>query len=128
LIATIDATVFERMIRFAREQTCPACHGPGPIDFYTRHTATCLLICLSWKDRSKLCCRRCGFRHVLGGLVWTTVFGWWHIFGPIVAPWQMLNGFRQLASMRKPDTPSAEMVRSVALDLAAIRRSVEAGQ
>jgi len=52
-------------------------------------------------------------------MMWTMIFGWWHFpAGIVAAPWQILNGFKQLVSLPDIGTPSPRLTKMVKLDLA----------
>ena len=119
LVEDVDNDLLSRLVDQLHGQPCPLCNNDGPSDVYVSHTATAFIIHFRWKDLPNVCCRRCGVRHIWRGIIWTSIFGWWHFPGGIVAaPWQILNGIKQLASLPNISSPSARLTKMVKLDLA----------
>lgn len=106
------------MASFLRCGCSRVCNSGVPCDVYFNHTCTSFVFDLSWKDTSRVSCRRCGIRQIPGGIAWTMFFGWWHLFRFVAAPWQMLNGFKELRSQPNKDRPSGELEKMIKLDLA----------
>jgi hypothetical protein len=105
---------------------CPICHGEGPVDVCTSHTAWSIIVMTSWQDHPQLSCARCGKKAILRGLVITSVLGWWGFpFGLVVTPWQLMNGIRSLRKLPNSETPSAELQQMIKLQVA---REIQSGQ
>ena len=118
LVDGVDDAFLHTYIKEIQFQACPVCKGVGPVDLYTKHVATSLVYASWWKDVPRLSCRQCGVRHVWNGLIWTTIFGWWHFpIGIVTTPWQLLNSVNQLRKLTDNNTPSAGLIRSIKLEL-----------
>lgn len=106
-------------LREIREEACPLCGGPGPIDICTSHTAWSAIVIVSWKDHPRLSCGRCGTVSIWRGIVFTFFLGWWNFpFGPVITPWQLMNGFKSLKRLPSSRGPSAELQLMVKLRVA----------
>jgi hypothetical protein len=118
LVEGVDDKQLTRILHIVHQQQCSTCNNSGPVDLYTKHTATSFVIFSSWKDTQKLCCRSCGSRHVIRGILWTLTFGWWSFTGIFIALWQLIKSFKQLRSLPNTNHPSPALTKMVKLDLA----------
>lgn len=122
--------IVARNLQATHQQPCPICHGPGPVDLYTSHTAWSIFILTSWCSQPQLSCESCGSAAIRKGMVITALCGWWGIpFGLVVTPWQLLNGARSLANRPLPSHPSEALQHLVKLNVgAAIAQQAELGE
>lgn len=80
----------EAYVSKMRNGPCPRCHGEGPVDVHTSHSAISFLIMTQWKSTPHMCCRRCGTRAQVTDLIVTALVGWWGFpWGLIATPLQI---------------------------------------
>jgi hypothetical protein len=114
-----DDAFLSQYVDDIHKQRCSTCGNKGSVDLYVSHTVTAFLIHFSWSESPNVCCRRCGVRHIVEGIVWTLILGWWQIpFGIVAAPWQIFKGFKRLISLPDLRYPSPEFVKMQRLKLA----------
>lgn len=77
LIDQIPPEIAQERLAQVHQGNCPACGGEGPIDVHTSYSATSALVMTWWNSKPKVCCRRCGIKGQIGGLLWSGVLGWW---------------------------------------------------
>lgn len=83
---------------------CPQCHGPGPVDLYSANYVASMFVVTTRRTQQKICYRGCGAKMQIGGLVFSSLVGWWGIpFGLILTPVQI---FRNLVGLLNPPDPS----------------------
>jgi hypothetical protein len=98
---------------------CPKCGGPGPVDLHTAHFVWSAFIMTSWRSRPEVCCRWCGKKAKLGGLLSSATLGWWGIpWGIVLTPVQVIRNVAGLLSSPDPTQPSAELANIVRIQLA----------
>ena len=98
---------------------CPKCGGPGPVDVHVSHTVWSVVYLTSWKSKPHLCCRSCGRKEQLGGLLFSGLLGWWGFpWGLIMAPIQVCRNISGMIGGPDPDVPSEQLESLVRVDLA----------
>jgi hypothetical protein len=113
-----DDIVFEAA-RELHMGLCPVCSGNGPIDVHTSHEVWSLFIMTSWKSLPRLSCRSCGVKRQVGGLLFSTIAGWWGFpWGLFMTPLQISKNIGGLAKPPDPLQPSDEMLSMVRLNIA----------
>lgn len=113
-----DAHVQELVYRM-HQGPCPKCGGSGPIDVFTTHRVWSAIFLTSWKSEPEVCCKSCGTKNQLGGVVTSLLFGWWGFpWGLIMTPVQISRNIGGM--MRKVDStqPSDELARVARIHLA----------
>lgn len=111
---------------------CPRCYGPGPVDVHTAHSIWSVVYLTSWKSTPHVVCRSCGFGHQFRGLMFSSLFGWWGLWGLIITPIQVFKNAHALAVGPDPTLPSDELKglahTMLAAELASARQQTGAGQ
>lgn len=116
----VPAEILEQQVAEVHQGDCPKCGGPGPVDVHTSHLAWSALVVTSWRSTPHVCCRACGIRSQVNGLVLTLVVGWWGFpFGIILTPIQIVRNLAGMFSAPDPMTPSAQLENVVKAMLAA---------
>jgi hypothetical protein len=69
--------VVDREVNKTRRESCPECSGPGPSDVHTSHTAMSILVMTFSKSTPHICCRSCGLKKQLMGILSSGLLGWW---------------------------------------------------
>lgn len=119
LIDQIPSEITQAQLAQVHQGNCPACGGEGPIDVHTSHSATSAFVMTWWRSTPKVCCRRCGIKSQLGGLLWSGVLGWWGFpWGLIMTPVQILRNLGGIISPPNPFEPTAQLRKMVNLELA----------
>ncbi len=62
LSAMVDAEEVMRRVEIERNQNCPHCDGPGPIDLYPTSESIGLVFVVQTTHRSYIACQKCGIR------------------------------------------------------------------
>jgi hypothetical protein len=113
-----EAHVQELVYRM-HQGPCPKCGGSGPIDVFTTHRVWSAIFLTSWKSEPEVCCKSCGTKNQIGGVVTSLLFGWWGFpWGLIMTPVQITRNIGGM--MRKVDNtqPSDELARVARIHLA----------
>ncbi|MHC4876141.1 MAG: hypothetical protein ACYTGL_06550 [Planctomycetota bacterium] len=98
---------------------CPECGGPGPVDVHVSHSVWSVVYLTSWKSTPHLCCRSCGRKKQLGGLLFSGALGWWGFpWGLIMAPIQVGRNISGILGGPAPDVASEQLETMVRIDLA----------
>ena len=98
---------------------CPRCGGHGPVDVHASHTIWSDVHHTSWRSTPNICCRRCGIKLQLSGVLTSFVLGWWGFpAGLFVTPIQI--GRNILGLLRPPPTgqPSEALIHAAKLSIA----------
>ena len=109
----------QELVHRMHQGPCPKCGGAGPIDVFTSHQVWSAVLLTSWKSVPQVCCRSCGTKSQLGGIVSSLALGWWGFpWGLIMTPVQIGRNIAGL--MRKVDStrPSEELARVARIHLA----------
>lgn len=103
-----------------RNDRCPECQGPGPVDVHKSYSIYSIILFTSYKTNEHIVCRGCAKKKQLLDLLSSTLFGWWGIpFGLIVTPIQILKNI--IAFFRNPgqNMPTDLMTQRIRQVLAA---------
>ncbi len=118
--------VVDGEIAKVRRKSCPECNGPGPSDVHTSHTVMSILVMTSWRSTPDVCCRSCGRKKQLTGILSSGLLGWWGFpWGFIMTPIQICRNVAGLVGGPDPDVPSEQFELLIRLDLAG---RVDAGE
>ncbi|MEW6349866.1 MAG: hypothetical protein AB1646_12440 [Thermodesulfobacteriota bacterium] len=99
---------------------CPKCRSSGPIDVHTAYRVWSALLVTSWRNIPEICCRSCGIKSQLQGIVYSLVLGWWGFpWGLVMTPVQIVRNIVGLAGPPDPLVASAALDRLVRVHLAA---------
>jgi hypothetical protein len=66
---------FPRRLHELHAGKCPLCKGDGPVDLHRSYLAWSILLVPFWSRMSQVCCRSCGTRLQLGGIVFSALLG-----------------------------------------------------
>jgi hypothetical protein len=98
---------------------CPKCGGGGPVDVHTSHTIWSFAILTSWQSHPEVCCRRCGIKAKINGVLLSGAFGWWGVpWGLVGTPIQILRNLGGIFAALDSSRPSAQLENLVRVDLA----------
>jgi hypothetical protein len=113
-----DAHVQELVYRM-HQGPCPKCGGAGPIDVFTTYRIWSAVFLTSWKNVPEVCCKSCGTKSQIGGLVTSLLFGWWGFpWGLIMTPVQIIRNLRGMMRSVDRTQPSEELARVARIQLA----------
>jgi hypothetical protein len=119
LIDQIPPEISQTRLRQVHQGQCPECGGPGPVDVHTSHNVTSAFVMTWWNSKPKVCCRSCGVKNQLIGLVWSGALGWWGFpWGLIMTPIQLLRNLTGLVQPPDRSTPTPQLRKMVNLELA----------
>ena len=117
--ARIPRDVVEAAIDEVHQGECPKCNGDGPVDIHVSHTVWSAVYLTSWNSKPQMCCRSCGRRSQLGGLVFSLFLGWWGFpWGLIMTPVQIIRNLSGMFGGPPADRPSDQLENIIRLDLA----------
>jgi hypothetical protein len=118
-ISAVPREEIEKNVRAIHDGNCPQCARPGPVDVHQCHKVASLLFVTRWSSRPEVCCRRCGLRHQVGGLLSSLLLGWWGFpRGLIVTPMQIARNLRDMVFAPDPRASSPALEKKVAIRLA----------
>jgi len=101
-----------------RNEDCPACGGPGPVDVYVQRYILSALIGCVHGQKPKLCCGSCGTKHQLLGIAGSALVGWWSIHGIIMTPFILGSSVWHFFKSRDDGAPSERLLDVVRTDIA----------
>lgn len=120
----IPEHILEARVEEVHQGACPKCHGPGPVDVQTSHTVWSAVLLTSWNSHPEVCCGSCGTKKMLGGIVFSLLFGWWGFpWGLFATPIQVGRNITGLFSRPKAEFASEGLRKMLKIDLAA--RAIE---
>ncbi|GAB3027739.1 MULTISPECIES: hypothetical protein [Oleiagrimonas] len=91
-----DAQVREVMQRW-RNEPCPQCNGPGPVDLRVSHKVHSFVFMTQWSSPQAICCRHCARKRQLGHAVYSLLLGWWGFpWGLVMTPVQVTRNLKAL--------------------------------
>ena len=116
----VPPDVLDRALEEVFRGNCPKCRGLGPVDVHKIHRVWSALVLTSWNSVPEVCCRSCGIKGQIGGLLFSFFLGWWGFpWGIILTPVQISRNL--IGMCRGPDSsqPSADLQRLVQVSIAA---------
>jgi hypothetical protein len=97
---------------------CPKCGGYGPVDVHKAHQVWSLLVLTQWKSRQFICCRSCGTKQQILGLLFSGVAGWWGFpWGLILTPVQITRNIIGMCGGPDRSSPSANLRKAVQVQI-----------
>lgn len=102
-----------------RQEDCPKCRGAGPLDIHTSRSVWSLLVYSAVVTESELCCRSCGVRGKIVGILFSLLLGWWGILGIVWTPLLIITNLLGMFGGGNSARPSAALVQRARLLLAA---------
>ena len=66
---------FQHRLHEVHAGKCPLCKGDGPVDVHRSYLAWSILLVPLWSRMSQVCCRSCGTKLQLGGIVSSALLG-----------------------------------------------------
>ncbi len=109
----------EKAMRAIHLGNCPKCGGPGPVDVHTCHKIASFLFVTKWSSKPVACCRRCGLKSQLGGLLSSLLLGWWGFpWGLVMTPIQIARNLSAMVWAPDPQAPSPALEKMVRLRIA----------
>jgi hypothetical protein len=114
LSQSVTPEVVEQKVQEVWRGKCPKCGGYGPVDVHKAHQVWSLVILTQWKSRPFICCRSCGTKQQIGGLLLSGVAGWWGFpWGLILTPVQITRNIIGMCGGPDRSSPSAELRKAV---------------
>jgi hypothetical protein len=118
-----DAQVRELMQRW-RNEPCPQCQGPGPVDVRSSHKVHSFLFMTQWSSPQRVSCQPCARKRQLGHAFYSLLLGWWGFpWGLVMTPVQIGRNIAGMAGDKAAEhsTPEFEQLvrRSMARQLLA---------
>jgi hypothetical protein len=117
---SVAPEVLQQKVEEVWRGKCPKCGGYGPVDVHKAHQVWSMLVLTRWTSRQHICCRSCGTKQQLGGLLVSGVAGWWGFpWGLILTPVQITRNV--IGMCKSPDraSPSPELRRAVQVHIGA---------
>lgn len=96
-----------------RNEPCPQCKGPGPVDLWTSHKVHSFGFMTQWSSPQRVSCRHCGRKRQLGHAFYSLMLGWWGVpWGLVMTPVQIGRNITGLFRNRAAEgaTPEFENV------------------
>jgi hypothetical protein len=116
----IPPDVLERQTEEVFRGNCPRCRGLGPIDVHKVHRVWSALVLTNWSSSQQVCCRSCGTKSQLGGVLFSLTLGWWGFpWGLILTPVQITRNIMGMCARPDSSRPSAELRKLVQVSLGA---------
>jgi hypothetical protein len=120
LSQNIPADVLQQKIEEVWRGKCPKCGGYGPVDVHKAHQVWSALILTRWSSRGYVCCRSCGTKQQLGGLLFSGVAGWWGFpWGLILTPVQITRNIVGMCGGPDRSSPSPALRKVVQVSIGA---------
>jgi hypothetical protein len=116
LLEDVPPSAIDRRVEQVRAGPCPECGGRANVDYHKSHRIWSAMIYTTWKTRTHFCCQSCGRKHQMKDAAFSGLLGWWMPIGFLVTPFQI--GRNIAGMMRRGDQASADLVRSVKIDMA----------
>jgi hypothetical protein len=73
----VPPDVVDRQVEEIFRGNCPKCRGLGPIDVHKVHQVWSALVVTRWTTTPQVSCRSCATKSQLGGVLFSSVLGWW---------------------------------------------------
>lgn len=120
LSQSVAPEVLEQKIEEVWRGKCPKCGGYGPVDVHKVHQVWSALVLTRWTSRQYVCCRSCGTKRQLGGLLISGVAGWWGFpWGLILTPVQITRNIVGMCNGPDLSRPSADLRKAVQVHIGA---------
>lgn len=101
------------------QSACPRCHRPGPVDMHSYFYIFSVMVLTIRRTVQIICCRRCAVKRQIGGLIFSSIAGWWGMpFGLIFTPVQIYSNLAWLLDPPDPSRPSSWLYDYVRLRIA----------
>ena len=111
--------VFLHYTKLLRQRACPRCQRPGPIDLYSSFFIVSTMVHTTRRTVRTLCCRRCAAIMQVGGIMISSIAGWWAMpLGLIFTPIQICHNLEWLLDPPDPSRPSSRLYDFVRLRIA----------
>ncbi|MBA4147468.1 MAG: hypothetical protein H0X66_05080 [Verrucomicrobia bacterium] len=115
----IPSDIVRRDLIALHQSNCPRCAGPGPVDLHTAYFIWSFLVITRWSSSPRLCCRSCGRKGQVGGILFSFFFGWWGFpWGIIGTPVQIFKNIGGMFGGPNPAVPSKNLEQVVRISLA----------
>lgn len=115
----VDPSDVRSAVTEVHQGSCPRCGGTGPVDVTTSYRIWSAILLTSWISLPDICCRPCGRKRQIEGLLFSAVAGWWGIpWGFIMTPVQIFRNITGLFRPYDPYQPSPQLETAVRLMLA----------
>ncbi len=105
-----DAQVHELVQRW-RNEPCPQCNGPGPVDLRASHKVHSFLLMTQWSSPQRVSCLPCARKRQLGHALYSLLLGWWGFpWGLVMTPVQVGRNIAGMAGDKAAEraTPAFE--------------------
>lgn len=114
----VPPNVLERQIEEVFRGNCPKCRGLGPIDVHKVHRVWSALFLTQWSSSPQVCCRSCGTRGQVGGMLFSLALGWWGFpWGLVLTPVQVARNIADIFAGPDPSRPSNDLRKLVQVTL-----------
>jgi hypothetical protein len=118
LSKSIKPEDLEQKIEEVWRGKCPKCGGYGPVDIHKAHQVWSILVLTRWSSRPFICCRSCGTKQQIVGLLVSSVAGWWGFpWGLILTPVQITRNIIGMCGGPDRSRPSADLRKAVQLHI-----------
>jgi len=115
---SVAPDVLEQKIEEVLRGKCPKCGGYGPVDVHKAHQVWSILVLTRWNTRQYICCRSCGTKQQIVGLLLSGVAGWWGFpWGLILTPVQITRNIIGMCGGPDRSRPSADLRKAMQLHL-----------
>lgn len=122
----VPQDAIQQLVEQWRNGPCPRCkRQAGAVDVYVWHRVHSLVLYTQWSTIRSVCCRRCGRRDQVVGVLYCTALGWWGFpWGILVTPVQIVRNLAAICR-RPPARASTEFERVVRRQLAQRQWQIE---
>lgn len=114
--------------RELRQANYPKCRGAGPVDIHSWCYAWSFLYFTKYVSNSVLCCRSCGVRGKIVGILLSLSLGFWGILGIVYTPIMIIKNLLGMFRDGNSRRPSAALEQTARLHLAAHYAVKESGE
>ena len=114
----IAPEVLEQKVEEIWRGKCPKCGGYGPVDVHKAHQVWSILVLTRWSSRQFICCRSCGTKQQIVGLLFSGVAGCWGFpWGLILTPVQITRNVIGICGGPDRSSPSSNLRKAVQLKI-----------
>ena len=100
-----------------RQENCPKCRGAGPVDIHSSHYVWSLGYFTKYFSKPELCCRSCGVKGKIKGILFFLFLGWWGILGLVFTPVMIGRNLFEMFRDGNSGRPSAALEQTARLHL-----------